>query len=132
MLNDTLNLVQLARETARVQGHQQQAERMTPVVDGLRTLVTEARDAKSAVPAGGVLAQDDFKSLLAAVQAQPKTDSSSFFSSQPTDRSQIVQAMASGGMADVDIARQMGMTRDEVRLVLSIGQRTSGYQEVIK
>ncbi|HEC61852.1 MAG TPA: hypothetical protein ENI27_06310 [bacterium] len=134
LLSDTLILIQLAQETARVQGQQEQAERLTPVVDGLRTLVSKARESTSLAPAAGLMAQDDFQTLLAAVQAQPQNASAipAQLESSMTDRTQIVQAMSAGGMADVDIARQMGTTRDEVRLILSIGQKRNKTMEVLK
>ena len=40
--------------------------------------------------------------------------------------------MAEGSMPDVDIARQLGMTRDEVNLVLNIGKASSTNTEVQK
>jgi hypothetical protein len=132
MLNDTLNLIQLARETAKIQGQKAQAERLTPVVDNLRSIVSEARETKPAAPSG-VLAQDDFRTLLNTVQTRPNptqsvgaTSTSSF-----TDRTQMVMMMSAGGMSELDIARQMGMTRDEIQLITSINRRTPGM-EVIK
>ena len=41
LLSDTYNLVQLARETARIKGSQQQADKLAPVVSQLKTLVTQ-------------------------------------------------------------------------------------------
>ncbi len=63
LLSDTLNLVQLARETARIRGSQQQAEKLAPVVSQLKTLVTQQNETQSTQPTG-ILAQDDFQSLL--------------------------------------------------------------------
>ncbi len=128
MLNDTLNLIQLARETARVQGQKAQAERLTPLVDGLRTIVNESHEAQTAtakapLQASGVMAQDDFRTLLSVVQRGNGSGAHSLPSSSPTERNTVVTAMAAGGMTDIDIARQMGMTRDEVRLILSMSQR---------
>jgi len=123
LLNDTLNLIQLARETARIQGQKAQAERLTPVVDNLRTLVTEAREAKSSSQTADILNQKDFKTLLAAAQSTPHVPSQPFSSS--TGRIQIVQAMSAGGMTDIDIARQMGMTREEVQLITGSRQPTN-------
>ena len=40
LLNDTYNLVQLARESALAQGRQAQADKLSPVVDHLKTLVS--------------------------------------------------------------------------------------------
>lgn len=137
VLNDTLNVVQLARETARIQGNQAQAEQLKPVVDGLRTLVGESRENKPA-PVAGIAGQSDFRALLAAAARGASTPQASATrqsavaspadraaspserAASPSERAQIILAMASGGMSDLDIARQMGMTRDEIRLVLSI------------
>lgn len=132
LLNDTLNIIQLARETARQQGQKAQAERLTPVVENLRTIVSDARDAKSTAPSG-LFAQDDFKTLLNAAQTKPQPASNGS-ASQPGysgDRTQMVMLMASGGMSDLDIARQLGMTRDEVQMINSINRRSPGM-EVIK
>jgi hypothetical protein len=157
MLNDTLNLIQLARETARLQGKQGQAETLKPVVDGLRSLVggsapgspatPTAKSASplsgSAAPArlesrGGVeMAQADFRVLLEAAARPPAAPASALpglsqpaltpafrLQTSPTtatlDRHGIIAAMASGGMTDLDIARQMGMTREEVRIIMQL------------
>jgi hypothetical protein len=128
LLSDTLNVIQLARETARLQGQQAQAERLKPVVDNLRSLVSEARDPKPPVAVSGVMAQDDFKTLLQTVQAlpanRPAVAAPLAGSPAPSgaERSQIVLAMSAGGMNDLDIARQMGMAREEVQLVLSMNR----------
>lgn len=123
LLSDTLNLIQLARETARLQGKQARFEHLDPVVDNLRTLVSEAQTPTP--PAGPALVmQDDFQTLLAAVQkkeTQPGVAQAS--GSAPLERTQIVLAMAAGGMNALDIARTMGMTRDEVNLVLSVNRK---------
>jgi len=117
LLNDTLNVVALARETALARGGQDQANRLTPVVDGLRSAATAARQPGPPSPAAaqpsGVLAQADFQSLLAAAQKAPLTSPAS------ADRGTVAAAMAAGGMGEVDIARQLGISREEVRLMLS-------------
>jgi hypothetical protein len=119
LLSDTLNLVQLARETARIRGSQQQAEKLTPVVSQLKTLVNQQRETSPA-QATGIMAQDDFQSLL-SVQMKSGTDSVS----DARERNQVIVSMASGGMNDVDIARQMGMPRDEIRMVVNLANSTS-------
>jgi hypothetical protein len=119
LLSDTYNLVQLARETARLRGSQQQAEKLTPVVDQLKTLVTQQRTPEAVQPTG-ILAQSDFQSLLAV-----KKDSSSSSMADAKERNQAITAMASGGMKDVDIARQLGMPRDEIRMVINMANSNS-------
>lgn len=120
LLNDTLNLMALARETARVKGSEAQADRLTSVVEGLRDVLTAARSSLSEAPPSGILAQEDFKTLLGVVQSEPV---SSPKDSSTQARSQIVVAMAEGGMTEVDIARQLGLAREEVRLMLSINSK---------
>jgi hypothetical protein len=152
LLSDTLNLVQLARETALQQGKQDQAKRLSPVVDNLRTMVNTTRQPQAPAKPTGMMAQDDFMTLLAASQNQsvrstaPQTFSSPAPASSTTstppvspvnniqassalERNRVIVAMSGGSMSDMDIARQMGMTREEVRLVLNISQRTKTSSE---
>lgn len=115
LLNDTLNLVQLARETARLQGSQTKAEKLSPVVNQLQTLVSNEQTRMPVEPSG-IMAQTDFQALLSVPQAKPSNSTS------PTlnERNQVINSMALGGMNEIDIARQMGMTRDEVRMFLNL------------
>ena len=68
-----------------------------------------------------MMAQSDFQTLLAVAQA--KTSAQSAPNNGASDRNGIIKAMADGNMSDLDIARQMGMTRDEVRMVLNLDQK---------
>jgi transcriptional regulator with GAF, ATPase, and Fis domain len=115
LLNDTLNLVQLARETARLKGSRSQAERLEPVVQKLQTIVANENSPKPTA-SNGVLGQGDFQTLLSAVQNKSPLPQNNGIE----DRNRMVNAMATGGMNDVDVARQLGMTRDEVRMVLNL------------
>jgi hypothetical protein len=120
LLNDTLQLVQLAREVALSKGAQEKADRLSPVVKDLRTLVSLSQEPQSNAAPTGILAQGDFKTLLQAAQKQSIPTS---LGSQGTgEKSQMVMAMADGNMSELEIARNLGMTRDEVRLVLSISK----------
>jgi len=123
LLNDTLNLIQLARETALRRGRQAQASRFAPVEQNLQKAVTAARENRAAADSQGLMGQKDFKTLLNISQ----TDGTQGISAaRISERNQMVRAMSSGGMSDLDIARQLGMTRQEVRLVVSV-QRQSAY-----
>ncbi len=113
LLHDTLNVIALARETALARGGQAQAERLAPVVAGLRD-VAAARQAESAA-ATGLLAQADFQALLATAQAAPLNAGAS----AGLEKSQVAAAMSAGGMGEVEIARRLGVTREEVRLMLT-------------
>jgi hypothetical protein len=119
LLNDTLSLVQIARETALARGSQDQAERLKPVVDGLRSAVQTSQDQNGVKPVSTVMAQDDFQTLLAATSSRPENPVSTMSS---MERTQVVTAMQGGGMSDAEIARQVGMTREEVRMILSLNQ----------
>ena len=138
LLNDTLNLVQLARETARIQGQTSKADRLQPVVEGLRSIVSTVQSAdagsRPATGTGGIAGQSDFQTLLKVAQSGTpgSNQASTVLSSSPLERNHIVSAMGSGGMTDVEIARQMGITRDEVRMVLSMQQRRAYTTEVEK
>jgi transcriptional regulator with GAF, ATPase, and Fis domain len=122
LLHDTLNLVQLARESALVQGKDKQANKFTPVVDDLKSMVQTSDQEKPPTTYSGILGQSDFKKLLDAA----KTVSSNQGGSKTTnvaERNQMVRAMAGSNMLEVDIARQLGMTREEVRMITSLSSR---------
>jgi hypothetical protein len=102
LLTDTLNVITLARETALARGGQAQAERLTPVVEGLRSLA-------SAAPAAPVAS-----GAPAALNVAP--------SDSLADKAAVITAMSAGGMGDVDISRQLGMTREEVQLMLAVSK----------
>lgn len=136
LLNDTLSLISLAREAALAKGNQAQADRFAPVAKELHSLVNETRagstktvnatppkPAASAPPTTptGVMAESGFQTLLAASQSKNQTADPL---SAALERNRMVSAMGAGGMSDLDIARQMGMTREEVRVVLSIGGKS--------
>jgi hypothetical protein len=125
LLDDTLKLVQLARETARINGKPSQVEQLTPLVDNLTTLATKPQPVSQALPPDtthSVAAQDDFKALLSAVQS----GSNAGQVSSQSDRNYIITAMSNGGMSALDIARQMGMTTDEVQMVLTLNRFKPG------
>jgi hypothetical protein len=122
LLHDTLNLVQLARESALVQGKAKQANKLTPVVDDLKNIVQTSDQVKPPTTYSGVLAQSDFKKLLDAaktVTSNPRISTTTNIA----ERNQMVRAMSGSNMLDVDIARQLGMTREEVRMITSLSSR---------
>jgi len=124
LLTNTLNLIQLARETAAAKGNTDQADRLAPVADNLRDLVaTRQRPAESAAP-GSVTGQSDFQFMLQAARSRSVSPASP--ASTQLERTQVVGAMAAAGMNQMDIARQMGMTHDEVRLILDVAQKSRG------
>jgi hypothetical protein len=143
LLSHTLNIVQLARETALAQGEKSRAGQLSSVADNLRTVVqnqaapkkveqtasTAAPRPAAAAPVSGVLAQNDFKTLLAAAQKtstqQPGTPTAKDIST----RHQVVQAMSAAQMNEVEIARQLGITREEVGMIISISQSKLSAKE---
>jgi hypothetical protein len=136
LLSDTLTLVQLAKETAQIRGQTRQADLLTPVADNLQSLVTSSNQTKATgaassspkiEPNSGLLAQGDFKTLLSVVQKNENASTNqinNIFSSPSNDRNHIISAMAEGGMSVLDISRQMGMTRDEVQMFISMTNPT--------
>lgn len=125
LLNDTLQLMQLARETARVQGSTQQAAKLEPVVSNLREIVSTSMEPRAgAAPDAGILGQDDFRTLLSAAARPARADG--VRPAPSPEKYQVVSAMSEGGMNDTDIARHLGLTRDEVRMVLSLSQAPLG------
>ena len=126
-LEDSLYVLQLARETALAQNRQSQARRMMPVVDEMRSLVTNPAQTASIPPSSGVMGQSDFKTLLNVTQSRvnqaPTVDSTAAV----MDRNRLIGAMSEANMSDVDIARQFSITREEVQLVLNVQQKNKVY-----
>lgn len=155
LLSDTLNLIQLARETALANGKTEQAQRLSPLVNEMRGVVSTAREplpvapaasgpTSSVAPAPGLMGESGFRALLdasarpagaasplvqasrpafaaaPAAPAQAAMPPASLGAAGTAERGQMVTAMARGGMSELDIARQMGMTRDEVKMMLNI------------
>ena len=119
ILSDTLNIIQLARESAREQGKKVQEDLLEPVVDQLIKVVNNENSAKVQNSTVGLLAQEDFRTMMEAANNNRMELMQNI---SPIERNQIVTSMASGGMPDVDIARQLGLTREEVRLIIHISQ----------
>lgn len=126
ILDDTLKLFQLARQAARINGQPSQAERLAPLVDDLTSLVAKSqRASNNCISAAGssILAQNDFKKLLETFQTNaPNAQGAIDFKVQlnSPERNRIVTAMANGGMNYLDIARQMGMTIEEVKMIITL------------
>ena len=142
-LDDTLHLIQLMRETALAKGRQDQANRLDPVVDEMRDLAkTAGAAAQPSVPsAAGILGQSDFKKLLEVSQSKIGAVGTAYPAAQPSasgslastlERNRLVASMAAAKMSDVEIARQFGMSRDEVRLILNVQNTSKSSDEVIK
>jgi hypothetical protein len=129
-LFDTINVIQLARETALAKGNEAQAKRLVPVVNGLQQLVTQSQTVTSKPsPDSGIVGREDFSNILNAVQS---TSSSNFSlpSQNVVERNQMIQSMAAADMTDLEIAKQMGMSREEVNLIVSVSERSNSGKEV--
>lgn len=133
-LEDTYTLMQLVRETALAKGRTEQADQLTPVVNEMRSVVSSARTTSSVPASTGVLGQADFKQLLEISQEKVNAAEASQNSVSITERNRLVKAMASAEMSSLDIARQMGMSREEVDMVVNTSPKTiypsafGGYQ----
>ena len=121
-LEDSLYVLQLARETALAQNRQTQAKRMGPLVEEMRGLVANPPQTTTP-PSTGVMGQTDFKTLLNISQEKATQTQSVDSISSVLERNRLIGAMSEANMSDVDIARQFSMSREEVQLVLSFQQR---------
>lgn len=129
-LIDTLNLIQLARETALARGADEQADRLKPLVNGMQNLVSQSRqNTPKAHP--GIMGQEDFKKMLETAQSKPVAQATDY-PQYVAERNQLIQSMAAADMTDLEIARQMQMTREEVNLVLSISERGTNGKGILK
>jgi phage terminase small subunit len=81
-----------------------------------------------------VLGQADFKQLLEISQEKVNAAEASQNSVSITERNRLVKAMSSAEMSSLDIARQMGMSREEVDMVVNASPKAiypsafGGYQ----
>ncbi len=126
-LEDSLYVLQLARETALAQNRQAQANRMMPVVEEMRGLVANNPKAQAAPPSTGLMGQSDFKTLLQVTQSRINQPDVVDSTSAILDRNRLIGAMSSADMSEVDIAKQFSMTREEVQLVLNVQQKKASY-----
>jgi len=127
-LEDSLYVLQLARETALAKNHQAQANRMMPVVEEIRGLVTNSYQAQTkTAPSTGVMGQSDFKALLDVARTRTSQPATVDSTSSVIERNRLIGAMSEANMSDIDIARQFSMGREEVQLILSAQQKTRNY-----
>ena len=125
-LEDSLYVLQLAREAALAQNRQAQAKRMAPVVEQMQNLAAPAAQV-STPPSTGVMGQSDFKALFSVTQSRVNQPASADSTASILERNRLIGAMAEANMTDVDIARQFSITRDEVQLVLELQQKNKAY-----
>ena len=114
-LEDTYHLIQLARDAALAQGRKAQADKLKPVIDEMRSLV-DIEKSSAFRSTAQAREQQAFPLSAPADHALGRTD---------FDRNRLVQAMAAADVPALDIARQLGMSRDEVNLVIETGRKNS-------
>ena len=122
-LEDSLYVLQLAREAALAKNRQAQANRMDPVVEQMRGLVANSYQSQAPAPASGMMGQSDFKALLEVAQSRTGQPAAGNSVSSALERNRLIGAMSEANMSDVDIARQFSMSREEVQLILNAQQK---------
>lgn len=122
-LEDSLYVLQLAREAALAKNRQAQANRMNPIVEEMRGLVANSYQTQPSAPTGGVMGQSDFRALLDVARSHTDQPVSTGATSSALERNRLISAMSEANMSDVDIARQFSMSREEVQLILSAQQK---------
>lgn len=123
-LEDSLYVLQLARETALAKNRATQASRMEPLVEQMRGLVTNPPQSTSTPPSTGMMGQSDFQTLLNVSQARANQTPTVDSTSSVMERNRLIGAMSEANMSDVDIARQFSITREEVQMVLKFQHRS--------
>jgi hypothetical protein len=125
LLNNTLSIFQMAREAASLKGSMGQVERLEPVVDHLKSLLSTSEAAKVTEQPAGIFAQQDFATLLNVINSEKSGHN---VNERLKEKNNMIYAMAAGGMNDLEIARHLGMTRDEVGIVLNLsrGEKSGG------
>lgn len=126
-LEDSLYVLQLARETALAQNRHAQAERMMPLVEEMQGLLTSGNQPAQTSPSTGVMGQSDFKMLLNVAQSRASQPTATDSTASVMERNRLIGAMSHANMTEIDIARQFSMTREEVHLILSTQQKNKYY-----
>ncbi len=119
MLHNTLQMISLARQSAVNQGENQKAEMIAPVEERLRNIVEPSR-IESEVPVSSPVERDAGFQHMLKIKEQNQTANHPGYDQ---DRNHIIQSMAAAGMSEVEIARQMGITSEEVEIVVQLGRR---------
>jgi hypothetical protein len=125
IISQTMRILQLAQEGALAKGQQDKAQQLSQALSEFQKVITTRQEkaAEPATAAAPIASQTDFQRLLTAAQPELASVSSpKGLSAQ--DRQHAVLAMAASSMSEVDIARQLGMTREEVRLIIGVNQRS--------
>lgn len=125
IISQTMRILQLAHEGALAKGQQDKAQQLSQALSEFENVIA-TRQKKTAEPApvaAPIASQVDFQRLLNAAQPDSGRVSSPIGLSAQ-DRQHAVLAMAASSMSEVDIARQLGMTREEVRLIIGVNQRS--------
>ena len=76
------------------------------------------------------MGQDDFRHLLNVAQMESVTPAMNS-AQNVAERNHLIQSMAASDMTNLEIARQMQMTTEEVNLVLSIRERVQDKKEIL-
>lgn len=121
LIRDTLNLVTLAREAALAQGEQDQAIRLVPVIEGLHDLVTSAPTSQSDLHGFKSIVDDESVPSFSETFSELGRISAT---QTPLGNSQAVVDMVASGMSEIDIARQLGMAREQVRLITNLRRQS--------
>src|SRR5512138_3686008 len=98
-LEDSLYVLQLARETALAKNRQAQANRIMPVVEEMRGLVANSYQPQTmAAPSTGVMGQSDFKALLDVAKSRTNQPAAIDATSSVIERNRLIGAMAEANM----------------------------------
>lgn len=119
LLNDTLNLFSLAREVALEHGEHEKAERLTTVINQLRQLSPNTSQAKSNLPKEASNAPLEIRRDSSTLE---QSNPYSFGNTSINDRNRMILVLSAGGMADIEIAKQLGITQEEVRIIRRLSQ----------
>src|SRR5690242_5285319 len=94
-LEDSLYVLQLARETALAQNRTAQAKRMNPVVEEMRGLVTSGyQQTPASTPSTGVMGQSDFQALLNVAKTRTNQSAATDSTASVMERNRLVGAMS--------------------------------------
>ena len=105
LMNETINLIALARETALNKGDTQRAEKFKPIEEGLREIISRVWKEDNQVKASLF---SSYPAIQTLVDVANDPSRNGLGRSAAQERNQIVASMSAEGMDELEIARNLG------------------------
>ncbi len=127
MLNDTINFISLAREVALDHGEKEKAERLTKVISHLQQIIASTSEVKQNSSNQSPIDPKNFSDTLTQIQQITHIPQGI---NSINERTRAILTMSAGGMTEIEIAKQLGISQEEVSLTLRLSQIAHSQTEI--